>query len=70
MIVLLFKVLDMLIFDFGVAETYCLEAIEGLGMPPPEILTEAVFTLFLLLGGGLIVELLLDDVMLLTRLAS
>ena len=65
--VLLLRVLDMLILDLGVADTYYFEAVDGLGIPPPEILTEAVFILFLvLLGGGLIVELLLDYEIVLT----
>lgn len=60
----------MLIFDLGVAAMY-LEVAEGLGIPPPEMLTDAVLILFLVLfGGGLMVELLFDYDMVFTMEVS
>ena len=66
MMVLFLIEAEMLIFDFGVAEIYYLAAVYGLGIPPPTILTEAVFTLGYYLvcdvapfDCGLIVEFLL-----------
>lgn len=55
--VLLLRVLDILIFDLGVADTYYFDAVIGFGIPPPVMLIEAVLALFFVLfGGGLTVE--------------
>jgi hypothetical protein len=67
MIVLFLREAEMLILDLGVALMYCLAAVLGLGIPPPTIFTDVVFTLDALLAcdttppleGGLIVEFLL-----------
>lgn len=40
--VLFLRVVEMLILDFGVEDTYCLATDWGLGIPPPTILTDVV----------------------------
>ena len=60
------RVVDILIFDLGVADIYFLTTVCGFGIPPPIMLTEVVLTLGLvlfataLMVGGLLVEPLLD----------
>jgi hypothetical protein len=43
--VLFFRLVEILIFDLGVAEMYCLTTVLGFGMPPPAIFTDAVLML-------------------------
>ena len=50
MIVLFLREAEMLILDLGVALMYCLAAVLGLGIPPPTIFTDVVFTLDALLA--------------------